>query len=127
MGVDVATGVSAPALFETLYELGRIVTLPPDPDEVSAAVQYLTGTSLLGAATQAGLADRLLYLLTRGLDVTGLRDHPARLAAVEPEQVLEAARTMLAPNRLVYTVLGDADALAGPLSAVADVTTATGA
>jgi predicted Zn-dependent peptidase len=127
MGVDVATGVSAPALVETLYELGRIVTLPPDPDEVSAAVQYLTGTSLLGAATQAGLADRLLYLLTRGLDVTWLRDHPARLAAVEPEQVLEAARTMLAPSRLVYTVLGDADALAGPLSAVADVTTATGA
>ena len=77
VGVDVATDVAAPALVETLYELGRIVTLPPEPDEVEAAVQYLTGTSVLGAATQSGLADTLLHLLVRGLDVTWLRDHPA--------------------------------------------------
>ena len=46
-------------------------------------MQYLTGTSVLGTATQSGLADTLLHLLVRGLDVTWLRDHPARLAAVD--------------------------------------------
>jgi zinc protease len=127
IGVDVATEVAAPALVETIYELGRMVTLPPTADEVEAAVQYLTGTSLLGTATQSGLADTLVTLLERGLDVTWLRDQPAALAAVDPEQVLAAARTLLAPGGLVFTVLGDAERLHGPLSSVAAVTTLDGA
>ncbi len=126
VGVDVATDVAAPALVETLYELGRIVTLPPEPDEVEAAVHYLTGTAVLAAATQSGLADTLLHLLVRGLDVTWLRDHPARLAAVDPEQV-HAAAALLAPSRLVWTVLGAADRLHAPLASVTEVTTLAGA
>jgi predicted Zn-dependent peptidase len=123
VGVDVATDVAAPALVETVYELGRIVTLPPEPAEVESAVQYLTGTAVLGTATQSGLADALLHLLIRGLDVTWLRDHPLRLAAVDPEQVHAAAAGLLAPSRLVWTVLGDADRLHAPLAAVTEVTT----
>ena len=96
-------------------------------DEVDAAVQYLTGTAVLGTATQSGLADTLVTLLDRGLDVTWLRDQPAALAATDPEQVLAAARTLLAPGRLVFTVLGDAERLHGPLSSVAAVTTLDGA
>jgi zinc protease len=122
VGIDVATEVAAPALVETLYELGRMVTLPPEPDEVSAAVQYLIGTSVLVTATQSGLADHLLTLLTNDLDVSWMRDHPARLAAVTPDEVREAARGVLSPSRLVVTVLGDADALEGPLSSVTEVT-----
>ena len=99
VGVDVATDVAAPALVETVYELGRIVTLPPQPDEVEAAVQYLTGTAVLRTATQSGLADTLLHLLVRGQDVTWLRDHPARLAAVDPEQVHAAAAGVAGTRR----------------------------
>jgi zinc protease len=127
VGVDVATDVAAPALVETLHELGRIVTLPPEPAEVEAAVQYLTGTAVLRAATQSGLADTLLHLLVRGLDVTWLRDHPVRLAAVDPDQVHAAASALLAPSRLVWTVLGDADRLHAPLATVTEVTTLAGA
>ncbi len=123
IGVDVATDVAAPALVETLYELGRIVTLPPEPAEVEAAVQALSGSSVLGTATQSGLADTLLGLLLRGLDVTWLRDHPARLAAVDADQVHAAALGLLAPSRLVWTVLGDADRLQAPLATVTEVTT----
>ncbi len=123
VGVDVATDVAAPALVETLYELGRIVTLPPEPAEVEAAVQYLTGTSVLHTATQSGLADTLLHLVVRGLDVTWLRDHPARLAAVEPEQVHAAASALWARGSLVWTVLGDAESLQAPLATVTEVTT----
>ena len=86
-------------------------------------MQYLTGTSVLGTATQSGLADTLLGLLVRGLDVTWLRDHPARLAAVEPEQVHAAASALLRRSRLVWTVLGDAERLHAPLATVTEVTT----
>jgi zinc protease len=127
VGVDVATEVAAPALVETVYELGRMVTLPPEPGEVAAAVQYLTGTAVLRTATQSGLADTLLHLLVRGLDVTWLRDHPARLAAVTPDDVHAAARSLLTPRRLVWTVLGDADRLDRALGAVTEVTTLAGA
>ena len=127
VGVDVATDVAAPALVETLYELGRIVTLPPEPDEVEGAVQALTGRAVLSTATQSGLADTLVGLLVQGLDVTWLRDHPAHLAAVDAEQVHAAASAVLAPSRLVWTVLGDADRLHAPLAKVTEVTTLAGA
>jgi len=59
--------------------------------------------------------------------VTWLRDHPAALAAVDPEQVHAAASALLAPSRLVWTVLGDVDRLHGPLATVTEVTTLDGA
>jgi zinc protease len=126
VGFDAATEVTAPAVVETIHELGRMVTLPPDPSEVSAAAQFLTGGSLLRTAGQSGLADAMVSLLDRGLDATWLRDHPARLAAVTREEVLDAARNVLSPTRVVWTILGDAAALQGPLSDVAEVTTVAG-
>ena len=63
---DVATEVTAPAMVEVLYELGRIASLPPTPDELESTVQYLTGTLALGTATQAGLAETLVDLMTDG-------------------------------------------------------------
>ena len=43
IAADVATEVTAPALLETWYELGRMVSLPPTADEVAATAQYLVG------------------------------------------------------------------------------------
>jgi len=63
----------------------------------------------------------------RGQDVTWLRDHPARLAAVEPEQVHAAAAALWHPGRLDWTVLGDADRLHAPLATVTEVTPLDGA
>ena len=99
-----ATDVAAPALVETLYELGRIVTLPPEPDEVEAAVQYLTGTACSARPHSRASRTPCSTSLVRGLDVTWLRDHPARLAAVDPEQVARgraSARCCARRSRLV--------------------------
>ena len=127
VGVDVATDVTAPAMVETLYELGRIVTLPPQPDEVDATVQYLTGTAALGTATQSGLADTLIHLLMRGLDVSWLRDHPAQAGRGRRRPGPRGGAALLAHHRLVWTVLGDADLLQAPLATVTEVTTLAGA
>lgn len=121
---EVATEVTAPALVEVAYELGRMATLPPSADEVAATAQYLVGTLALSTATQAGLATTLSVLLAAGLDVTWLREHPARLAAVTPAEVHEAAQRVLAPASLVTTVVGDAAAVEAPLTALYDVTRA---
>jgi zinc protease len=121
IAADVATEVTAPALLEIGYELGRLVALPPTAEEVASTAQYLTGTLALATATQAGLAGTLTALLADGLDVSWLRHHPQSLAAVTPESVHEVAQGLLAPSGLVTTVVGDADHVAAPLRALTEV------
>ena len=118
---DVTTEVTAPALVETAYELGRIASLPPDADEVEAMAQHLVGVLALSTSTQAGLAATLSVLLAEGLGVDYLRDHPQRLLKVTPDQVHAAAVRMLAPATRAVTVVGDATAVGDSLRALGPV------
>ena len=56
VSAEVATEVTGPSLLETLYELGRIASLPPGEEELEQARRYALGTLRLGMSTQAGLA-----------------------------------------------------------------------
>jgi zinc protease len=118
---DVATDVTAPALVETTYELGRIVSLPPTAEEVEAMAQYLVGALALSTSTQAGLVATLSIVLAEGLPVDYLREHPQRLLAVTPEQVRAAAVRMLAPSTRAVSVVGDASVVGDSLRALGDV------
>ena len=118
---DVATEVTAPAMVEVFYELGRIAALPPKPDELEATVQYLTGTLALGTATQSGLAETLVDLMSDGKGVDWLQEYPARLAATTPEDVQAAAAKMLAPASMISVVVGDADVVEPGLSLLMEV------
>ena len=120
-GADVATGVSAPALVETLYELGRIATVPVRQEELDQARRYAIGTLALGTATQAGLAGTLSQLAAAGLSVGWLRDHPAALERVTVEDVLAAGLRWLAPARLTPVLVGDADVVADSLRGIVEV------
>lgn len=118
---DVATEVTAAAVLETLYELGRIASLPISPAELDSAQQYAIGSLALATATQAGLASQIAGLLSVGLDVDWLIEHPVRLRQVTAEQVAEAAAQYLAPRRLVSVAVGDAELITGPLSAITEI------
>ncbi len=121
VSADVATEVTAPALVEVLYELGRIAALPPNPEELESTVQYLVGTLALGTATQAGLAETLTDFLADGMRVDWLQEYPLRLAAVTTDEVMEAAARMLAPASMVQVVVGDADVIEPGLALLTDV------
>jgi zinc protease len=116
-GAEVATEVTAPALLETWYELGRLASLPPKEDELEQARQYALGTLQLGISTQAGLAGLAVNYAGFGLSLDYLRLHSTRLAGATLDDVAAAAAQYLAPARAVTVVLGDADrvepALAG--------------
>ncbi len=118
---DVATEVTAAAVLETLYELGRIASLPISSTELDSVQQYAIGSLALSTATQGGLASQLTALLSSGLDADWLIEHPARLLRVTAEQVAEAAGQFLAPRRLVSVAVGDADLITGPLSAITEI------
>ena len=115
---DVATAVTAPALLEMRYELGRIATLQVKPEELEGARRYAIGSLALSTASSAGLASTLSVLIGAGLGLDYLREHPQRLESVTSEEVLEVARRWLAPARFVGVLLGDAEQVRDSLAAL---------
>jgi predicted Zn-dependent peptidase len=118
---DVATEVTAPALLEMQYELGRMATGPVQQSELDNVRQYAIGNLAMSVATQTGLASTLSALAGVGLDIDWLREHPRHLATVTLDEVYAQARRFLAPARLVTVVLGDAAGMASSVEALGDV------
>jgi predicted Zn-dependent peptidase len=117
VSADVATGVTAPALLEILYELGRVSLLPLGDDELAAAKRYAAGTLALSTATSAGLASTLSMLAGSGLGPDYLREHSAALGAVDAEAVAAIA-DQFAPTSLAAVLLGDASVITSPVEAI---------
>jgi zinc protease len=118
---DTASEVTAAALLETRYELGRLGLVPPTESEVDSARRYATGSLLTATSSQTGLAATLAGLAQVGLSPEWLREHPDRLAAVTLEQVAEAALDVFAPSAFTGVVVGDAERLAPQLRALGGV------
>src|SRR5581483_7077849 len=118
LSVEVATEVTAPALLETLYELGRIAALPVTAAELAAVQQYAIGTLALSTATQAGLASTLSALSAFGLGLDWIAAHPARLLAATVDDVSAAAAEFFAPTGFTSVLVGDAATVADPLAAL---------
>jgi zinc protease len=121
---DVGTEVTAPALLETRYELGRMATLPVSADELDGARRYLIGTTALSTQTQSGLAEYLVALSIAGLGLDYLRQLPKRLEKVTVDDVRDAAAEYLAPARLPTVILGDAKVVRASLETLDTVTDA---
>jgi zinc protease len=126
VAAEVATDVTAPALLETWYELGRLATSPPTPDEVEQARQYALGSLLIGLSTQAGLAGLASSYAGFGLRLAFVAEHARRLAKVSRDEVAEAAATYLAPARAAIVVLGDAGRVESSLAALSTVERVSG-
>jgi predicted Zn-dependent peptidase len=118
VSVDVATDVTAPSVLETLYELGRIATLPVAQEELDQARRYAIGSLQLGTASQAGLASMISMLAGADLGVDYLRQFPKQLEAVTVDDVLAAAAKWMAPTRLTAVLVGDVTVVAAPLKAL---------
>jgi predicted Zn-dependent peptidase len=118
ISVDVATDVTAPALLETLYELGRMATVPVEQEELDRARRYAIGSLQLGTASQAGLASMISMLAGADLGVDYLREFPKQLQAVGVDEVLAAAAAVMAPPRLTTVLVGDVSTVADSLGAL---------
>jgi predicted Zn-dependent peptidase len=113
---EVATEVTARALLEMRYELGRAATGGFSAEEIESARRYALGTLAFSTATQAGLAGMLAALAANGLGPAYLGTHGAALAALTADEVNVAASELLAPERMVTVVVGDSGRVLGGLS-----------
>ncbi|CCH28277.1 pitrilysin family protein [Actinosynnema sp. NPDC047251] len=118
---DTASEVTAAALLETRYELGRLGLVPPSESEVDTARRYAIGSLLTATSSQGGLASFLVNLAALGLDIEWFAGHPARLAAVTVEQVAAAALEFFAPSAFTGVLVGDAELLAPQLRSLGGV------
>jgi predicted Zn-dependent peptidase len=121
LDVEVATEVTAPALLETYYELGRIASLPVRDTEVESVRQYAIGTLAMSTSTQSGLASTLSQLAAFGLGMDWIKEHPARLLATTVDQVSAAAAEYFAPSGFTSVVVGDASRITKPLAALGPI------
>jgi predicted Zn-dependent peptidase len=118
---DVASDVTAAALLETRYELGRLVAVPPTAAEVDAARAYAIGSLAISLDSQGGLASSINAMAAVGLTLDWLRSYPARLSAVTPEEVAAAALRFFGPSAVTGVVVGDASVIGPALRALGGV------
>lgn len=122
VSADVATEVTAPALWESWYELGRMAATTVTSQELEQARRYALGTLRLATATQSGLASLASSFAGQGLRLDWLMGHAARLAAVTVDDIARVSEELLSPARAVTVVLGDVDKVERSLQALAPVT-----
>jgi predicted Zn-dependent peptidase len=118
LSVEVQSEVTAPAVLETLYELGRIASLPVTEKEVASVKQYAIGTLALSTATQAGLASTLSALFPFGLGIDWITTFPELLRNATVEDVSAAAARSFGPAGFTSVVVGDAEHIADGLAAL---------
>ena len=82
---------------ETLYELGKIASLPITENELASVSQYAIGTLALSTSTQAGVASTVAALSAFGLGLDWVLEHPKRLSTVTIDDVAVAAHEFFAP------------------------------
>ena len=107
----VSLGVSADNLGRAV-ELSRAVISEyvaegPTEEELADERTALAGGYRVGLATNAGVARELVTALTAGESVERLDRFPEELLAVDRDQVIDAIRTHLHPEKLVMTAAGD--------------------
>lgn len=103
----VRTDATAPAIAETLKEIGRISATPMSRDQLAMARDSLTRSlpSVFETSSSAvgTLADLFIYNL--GLDYYS--NYPALISAVTAEAAQAAAKKYLLPDKLIVVLVGD--------------------
>lgn len=114
----VETAVTADALKEIIHEFNRIREAPVSDAELSLAISYLTGVFPIRFETTAEVAGGLANVDIFQLPTDYFDTYREQIAAVTAEDVLRVARTHLDPSRLQVVVVGDAQAIKEPVSAL---------
>jgi zinc protease len=106
---------TAAAVREIVHELEQFSGGGPSPAEVEAARDYAAGIFGLQLETAGQVASRVMQLVVYGLRESYFHEYRARLRGVSAEAAAEAARRHVRPAEAQIVVVGDADAVAGPL------------
>ena len=107
VATGVRTDVTAPAVSEILKEVRRMNDAPASAEELTLAKDGMTRSLAADFQTSAASVGVFgnLYIYDLGLDY--FRGYASGVNAVTADQALAAARTYVAPGRLVVIAIGD--------------------
>lgn len=91
-------------------EIARFVSEPVSVEELADSQANYIGRLPLSLESNAGVASAILLLERYNLGLDYYQRYPDLVNSVTPEQVLEAARCYLNPNRLAIVVAGPKEA-----------------
>jgi zinc protease len=109
---------TAHSVSEMLRDMRRMQDELVPEAELADAASYLAGTFPLALQTTDGLAGKLSSMAVYGLPDDYFDHYRDRLMAVTADEVREAARSRLMPDRAAVVVVGDAGELRGGLEAL---------
>jgi zinc protease len=104
----VRNAVTGAALNEILYELNRVATTEPTPDELSHAQHYLVGTTSLSLQSQDALARRLSQIWISGLPPDTIGKSVEAIDQVTSGQVAAVGRKYFYAARATIVAVGEA-------------------
>lgn len=120
----VVSSVQTSTIAETIdrieFEVERIRTEQIGDEELSSVRDGMIGRFALNLETYQDFVNTISSYWIRGLPLADIAAYPERIAAVTPENALEAAARLL-PENLVVVVAGDASVLAPLLEALGPV------
>lgn len=114
----VQTEVTADAVDTAIREVETLLEEGPSPEEVEAARDYIVGVFPLRFETTSQTTSRLAELLVYGLPDDWHARYRDRVREVTREGALEAGRRRIRPEEFAVVVVGDAEAIRGPLEAL---------
>lgn len=87
-------------------EIARMAETGPTQEELADAKTYLTGSYPLRFDTNSKIAGQLLSIQLEGLGIDYVDKRNELIQAVTLEEVKNVARSLLQPNKLLFTVVG---------------------
>lgn len=104
---DVRNDVTGPSLNEISYELNRMATTDPAPDELSRAQRFLVGTNAIVLQVQGAVAGELATLWVDGLPPDALGQENVDIGKVSVQDVATAGRKYFAAARQTIVTVGE--------------------
>lgn len=113
---DVRNEVTGPSLNEISYELNRIATTAPEPDEVARAKRYWIGSLAVFLQPQAELASELANYWSDALTSKDLAAEGEKIENVSLQQIQDAGRKYFPMSRMTVVAVGDSDVIKNQLA-----------
>ena len=104
---DVTTNVTGPAIKEVLGEIDRLRAEPPSDKELKGFQNYRAGVFILQNSSRPGIIGQLEFVDLHHLPADYLNGYVARVYAVTPQQVQDAAKKYLQDDKATIVVVGD--------------------
>jgi zinc protease len=87
-------------------ELGRLADEGPSQEELDSAKAYLTGAYALRFESSTSIASQLLWIQIEDLGIDYVSKRNALVEAVTMGDIKRVAKRLLAPDRLLTTIVG---------------------